>query len=527
MASVKAIILQQSGGTVNATASPTRTAGPSNNGTFTQALSQATHGHDEGDAPGGGGAPGSGGAPGNGDVRGSGTNAARVASGTDTTRGTIGAPGASGTAAANLGNGAIEDPPSSTAAVRAGIAVDGSIAANGGAAAGGIVAADRGAAVDGDATAGKSKDRTRGGEGKDAAGTGSSPLPETMVGPLAGLVQATVIARAPTGGQSPAQPAGMQLPAASGGASLSDSAGGISQTGAITLAATPAAAFMATATAAPPTTPKAAGDSPASRALTSAAETLDAGALTAERGPTGSLAGAQVLYVRGQSQPDSQQPGGQAQPTGAQVLTQHFLDELNRARGLLDADKDASPGSAQSPTATAQAPLRFAAATIQSPVGSASFGQDLVHDIARLVTANLPSGTSTVQMNLNPPNLGPLQVTVSVAAGVAQVSFASGHEAVREAVSANLAALQQALAQQGISLGQTQVGSQGGQAAYSPQSQAFFERRSGSGSGGSRDANGHGPTGIGGARAAALPPAHEVIAGTHAPDPSRLVDTKA
>ncbi len=66
----------------------------------------------------------------------------------------------------------------------------------------------------------------------------------------------------------------------------------------------------------------------------------------------------------------------------------------------------------------------------------------------------------TARITLNPPELGPLQITVNVSGDQATASFASPHADVRQAITDALPRLREMLAGAGIDLGQTNVGAQ-------------------------------------------------------------------
>jgi len=102
-----------------------------------------------------------------------------------------------------------------------------------------------------------------------------------------------------------------------------------------------------------------------------------------------------------------------------------------------------------------------------TPAWGADLGRQLVtlsHDAGQ--------GRHTAELRLDPPDLGPLRVTLSVSDGVASASFVSAHAAVRHAVESALPQLQQALAQAGLSLGQASVGEHGSQPGFDMQQQS-------------------------------------------------------
>jgi flagellar hook-length control protein FliK len=63
-------------------------------------------------------------------------------------------------------------------------------------------------------------------------------------------------------------------------------------------------------------------------------------------------------------------------------------------------------------------------------------------------------------LTLNPPQIGPIEVSLSVEGGHASVSFASANAEVRDAIETALPRLREMLASAGIELGQTNVGAE-------------------------------------------------------------------
>lgn len=66
----------------------------------------------------------------------------------------------------------------------------------------------------------------------------------------------------------------------------------------------------------------------------------------------------------------------------------------------------------------------------------------------------------SAQLTLNPPQMGPIEVSVDVDKGNASVSFASANAEVRDAIETALPKLREMFASAGIELGQTNVGAQ-------------------------------------------------------------------
>ncbi|MGO4327564.1 flagellar hook-length control protein FliK, partial [Cupriavidus sp. M-11] len=91
---------------------------------------------------------------------------------------------------------------------------------------------------------------------------------------------------------------------------------------------------------------------------------------------------------------------------------------------------------------------------VAPPVGDGQWPQALSQQMVRLST----QGNHTAELQLNPPDLGPLKVVLNVVNDQAQAQFVSPHAAVRAAVEAALPHLRTAMADSGIQLGQASVG---------------------------------------------------------------------
>jgi flagellar hook-length control protein FliK len=92
-------------------------------------------------------------------------------------------------------------------------------------------------------------------------------------------------------------------------------------------------------------------------------------------------------------------------------------------------------------------------AAIDTPVQSASFASELADKVVWL------SGRQgqIADISLNPPQMGPLEVRLTVSGGDATAQFFSPNPAVRDAIDAALPKLREMMAQAGLSLGNTGV----------------------------------------------------------------------
>lgn len=101
-----------------------------------------------------------------------------------------------------------------------------------------------------------------------------------------------------------------------------------------------------------------------------------------------------------------------------------------------------------------------ARATVELPVaaspGSPQFTQELGERLLWLVR----EGVHEARLQLNPRELGPIEVRVGVSDGAAQLSFSAQHAGTAAAVQQSLPQLREMLAQQGLQLGQANVSQQ-------------------------------------------------------------------
>lgn len=118
-----------------------------------------------------------------------------------------------------------------------------------------------------------------------------------------------------------------------------------------------------------------------------------------------------------------------------------------------------SPGYAPTVTPTP--------ATLSTPFTSPAWPQQLGQ---QLVQISQRGGEQHVQMQLNPAELGPLSISLKFSEQGAQAHFLSGHAQVRQVLEQAIPQLREALAEQGISLGETSVGEQ-----RDPNAQAFAQ----------------------------------------------------
>lgn len=116
-------------------------------------------------------------------------------------------------------------------------------------------------------------------------------------------------------------------------------------------------------------------------------------------------------------------------------------------------------------------PEQLPALPVAPRVGSAEWGGAVGEKVLWMANQN----HQVAELHLNPPNLGPLEVRLTISNDQASALFVSNHSAVREAIETALPRLREMLADNGIMLGNASVGSE----SFNQQQQAFDQAASG------------------------------------------------
>ncbi|WP_417657377.1 flagellar hook-length control protein FliK [Pseudidiomarina aestuarii] len=150
-----------------------------------------------------------------------------------------------------------------------------------------------------------------------------------------------------------------------------------------------------------------------------------------------------------------------------QMLTAQLAKELpvtesakfTIADGANPNSMNATQSVAQSSSMSQQSFVADTASTapqLTAKLGTQAWQQQLSQQVSQLVLQS----DQSVALRLHPAELGSLMVQMKVDDGAAQLSIQSGNAQVRQALEQALPQLREALANQGIDLGQTHVGSQ-------------------------------------------------------------------
>ncbi|WP_165390867.1 flagellar hook-length control protein FliK [Pseudoduganella lutea] len=186
---------------------------------------------------------------------------------------------------------------------------------------------------------------------------------------------------------------------------------------------------------------------------------------------------------------------GKAQAGGTSALQDAGEDRLLKTGGGLSTDAkteafdaqlaanlaDAAPvaqpvpPAAQAMAASVQAANAVAANQLQARVGSNAWEQQLGQKVVWMVAG----GDQSASLTLNPPDLGPLQVVLSVSNDSATATFTAHQPETRQAIENALPKLREMMSEAGITLGDASVS-----AGSQEQQQAFAEQARGSRGGG-------------------------------------------
>jgi flagellar hook-length control protein FliK len=133
--------------------------------------------------------------------------------------------------------------------------------------------------------------------------------------------------------------------------------------------------------------------------------------------------------------------------------------EYSQAEAVVERDPDAgfkseaihTPQSTQ-PTQPGPAPLTVA--SLDAPMGATAFREQLASQIAVFIDHKQLSA----QIQVNPPELGPVDVQIRINADQVEVDFFATQADARDAIENAIPRLREMLAEQGLSLGSAHVG---------------------------------------------------------------------
>jgi flagellar hook-length control protein FliK len=121
-------------------------------------------------------------------------------------------------------------------------------------------------------------------------------------------------------------------------------------------------------------------------------------------------------------------------------------------RALIERAANMAPGTANPTSHASSGP----ALRIDTPLGQSGWHEEMGQKLTWMAGNN----RQQAELVLTPPQLGRVEVSLTLNGDQATAIFTSPNPAVREALEASLQRLREVLADAGVSLGQTQVGSE-------------------------------------------------------------------
>jgi flagellar hook-length control protein FliK len=132
----------------------------------------------------------------------------------------------------------------------------------------------------------------------------------------------------------------------------------------------------------------------------------------------------------------------------------NFAARLDAAKLAPTSAPLAAPQQLQAAALQAAVPAAAAAAnSIGARVGTA----DWEHQMGQKIVWMAAGGEQSASLTLNPPDLGPLQVVLSVTGDQASVAFSASQQEVRHALESSLPRLREMMSESGIALGNATV----------------------------------------------------------------------
>jgi flagellar hook-length control protein FliK len=165
------------------------------------------------------------------------------------------------------------------------------------------------------------------------------------------------------------------------------------------------------------------------------------------------------------------------------------LQQARDTANLLAAQQDPATSALVQAQGAQSTGFDAAVAAAAGDTLTASVGTDAWNDqVGQKVVYMVGSEDQTAELTLNPPDLGPVQIVLSVSNDQASVTFSSNHEEVRQALEDALPRLREMMGESGIALGNATVNAGNGGNGQA-QDGSSGSNRSGSGRRGNGDSD--------------------------------------
>jgi flagellar hook-length control protein FliK len=153
---------------------------------------------------------------------------------------------------------------------------------------------------------------------------------------------------------------------------------------------------------------------------------------------------------------DEQEPASFAATLQALPVGKPDTPQLDRAVSPLDAPASATPAAAMPMEARTENAHRAAplSTAVSVPVQSTRWGDSFSERVVWITGQNVHAA----EIHIEPPQLGPIEVRVSITNDQANLMFTAPHAVARDAIQTSLPRLQEMLIDSGLTLGNVSVG---------------------------------------------------------------------
>jgi flagellar hook-length control protein FliK len=161
-------------------------------------------------------------------------------------------------------------------------------------------------------------------------------------------------------------------------------------------------------------------------------------------------------------------PAAAAEPRREGAFDLSLLARHEATPAMLAPHAGAAAAASANPPAPAPAdPAAANALGVDARVGERGWDQGVGEKLVWMASKN----QQVAQLHLNPPELGPLDITLTLRHDQASAQFVSGHAQVRDAIEAAMPRLREMLADSGITLGNANVSADAFRGQAQPQAQ--------------------------------------------------------
>ncbi len=164
------------------------------------------------------------------------------------------------------------------------------------------------------------------------------------------------------------------------------------------------------------------------------------------------------------AEPSRPNAAAMAMHTALTALASHSRIDERQTALKIDSKQPSAPPERDSSSSVMLSPLGSPATSLQKSIAIilGTVAEQLATAVMSTLEAEPLSTSHTFRLRLDPRELGPVEVQLTVVNDVVSIRFVADNEAARQVISRQLHELRQSLTDSGISFGQFDVASQGG-----------------------------------------------------------------